>query len=291
MTVFREEARAKINLTLRVLGRRPDGYHSLQSLVAFADLADAVLLDTGKPPSLTVSGPFAAGLMGVNLLEKTHAAVMARFPGALSGHVHLEKNLPVAAGIGGGSADAGALLRALAKANPGLAKASEWLELAATIGADVPVCFTNKAAWMSGLGEIIHASREPLPEVAVVIANPMVEVAQDKTARVFKILQARPQMSDAADASWRHEPRTLGDLVSLIGSVGNDLTLAAFAVVPAARETLAALEAAPSCRVAGLSGAGPTCFGLFETPGQAEAAALRLRERHPGWWIGAAKLS
>ena len=156
ITVFTEFASAKVNLTLEVLGRRIDGplsgYHDIASLVAFArDAADEVILDTSKPVASSVSGPFGATISGRNLIDVTLAKLAHAAPDLQLGAIHLIKNLPVAAGIGGGSADAAAVLRAVRRANPDHANSVDWLALARSLGADVPVCFENSAAWMTGL--------------------------------------------------------------------------------------------------------------------------------------------
>src|SRR5262245_34650411 len=153
---FKECARAKINLTLSVLGRRPDGYHELESLVSFADVADTLTLRTGPDCRITVRGPFAADIEGPNLLERALALLRECDTGLRLGPVELEKNLPVAAGLGGGSADAAALLRAVRRANPERAEQVPWHEVAARLGADVPVCLLGKPALMRGIGDRIE---------------------------------------------------------------------------------------------------------------------------------------
>ncbi len=161
MQVFTEQARAKVNLTLRVRGRRADGYHDLDSLVAFADVGDTVSLTLGPERVVTVTGPFAAGIAGPNLLDRCLAfAGMATAPLQL-GAVRLEKQLPVAAGLGGGSADTAALLRAIRRANdrPDAAAVDDWFRLAAQLGADVPVCLENRASFISGIGETVVPRR------------------------------------------------------------------------------------------------------------------------------------
>ncbi len=177
MQVFTEQARAKVNLTLRVRGRRADGYHELDSLVAFADVGDTVSLTLGPERVVTVTGPFAAGIAGPNLLDRCLAfAGMATAPLQL-GAVRLEKQLPVAAGLGGGSADTAALLRAIRRANdrPDAAAVDDWLRLAAQLGADVPVCLENRASFISGIGETVVPIAN-LPKLPAVLVNPCVPV-------------------------------------------------------------------------------------------------------------------
>jgi len=292
---FVEIARAKVNLTLRIVGRRSDGYHALASLVAFADgPADRLTFDGARQRGLSVSGPFGGAIVGVNLLERVLdlfadavAAVGAHAPAFRLGHVHLEKNLPIAAGIGGGSADAGALLRALRLAYPELAGSIDWNALALRVGADVPVCLLNRAAFMTGVGEHL-AVLAGLPRLPVVLANPLIEVPADKTARVFRALAAPPLPTDHTDLL---PPQGLSQtaLCALIDK-GNDLEQAACAVVPVIADILAELRVTSGCRVAAMSGAGPTCFGVFDDEAAADAAARRLRSRHRHWWIATAVL-
>lgn len=283
MSPIVEIARPKINLTLRILGRRGDGYHALASLVAFADgaIVDRITLDVARPSGVTVTGPFAGGIAGANLVQTTLDLVAEADRQARLGHVTLEKHLPVAAGIGGGSADAGALLRALQRANLMRSATIDWRAIALRLGADVPVCLVNRPAWMTGIGEGIRALNEPLPRLDAVLVNPRVAVPYDKTARVFRALGATA-MEKNADA---HPPppaiSTADALIALIDG-GNDLEAAALSVVPAIADVLAALRRTPGCRVAAMSGAGPTCFGIFN---DVHAAAATLAARHPKWWI------
>ena len=290
--LYVETARPKVNLTLRVLGRRPDGYHALESLVAFADgLGDRVALDCGEPRGIAVSGPFAGGIAGANLCDTVMelvAQAAASHPLRL-GHVDLEKNLPVAAGIGGGSADAGALLRALQRANPDLSGVVDWQAIAARLGADVPVCLCNRAAWMTGIGEHLMpvASLPPLPAVLI---NPQVLVPADKTAQVFRALRAGPL--DESSAAANRNPPAIASADALIALIdgGNNLEAAARSVVPAIGDVLSALRALPECRVAAMSGAGPTCFGVFADRAAQASALEYLVKSKPDWWTAEAML-
>lgn len=288
MSEYIEAARAKINLTLKVLGRRGDGYHALESLVAFASpAADIVTLDTGRARGVVTSGPFAAAIGGRNLLEAALDLVAAAAPQVHIGNVRLDKQLPVAAGIGGGSADAAALLRALRRANPDLSGAIDWNGLALRLGADVPVCLFDKAAFVSGTGErVVPVSG--LATLDVVLVNPSVAVAADKTARVFRALRAPMIAESHIDAP---PPADLGRraLIERIDG-GNDLEQAAREVMPVVGDVLAALRASAGCRVAAMSGAGPTAFGVFDDAEAAANAAASLRARHPGWWVAVAEL-
>ena len=179
---IREIARAKVNLTLSVLGRRSDGYHDIESLVTFADIGDLVTFHPGPDWRITTSGPFAPEIEGSNLLERTLSLLRELDPGLVLGAVELEKNLPVAAGLGGGSADAAALLRAVRAANPARAGRIDWHRLATRLGADVPVCLAGVPALIRGIGDRVEPLAHQLPPLAAVLANPRVPLA---TAHVF----------------------------------------------------------------------------------------------------------
>ncbi|MGE0856347.1 MAG: 4-(cytidine 5'-diphospho)-2-C-methyl-D-erythritol kinase [Hyphomicrobiaceae bacterium] len=274
---------------MRLLGRRVDGYHALESLVAFAAVpSDRLTLDPARPRAVTVTGPFAGGIAGANLIETVFDLVALAEPRARLGHITLEKYLPIAAGIGGGSADAAAALRLLRRLNPDLAPGIEWPAIARRLGADVPVCLFDQPANMSGTGERLEPV-ETLPATDVVLANPMVPVPADKTAQVFRALAAPPLASGPAVS--KPPPRLTGRM-ELLRRVqgGNDLEPAARKVVPAIGTVLDALRALPECRVAAMSGAGPTCFGLFDDARAAAAAAADLTRAEPGWWVQATVL-
>lgn len=292
MPVITERARGKINLTLEIKGRRGDGYHELLSLVAFAGIGDAVSLDTEGPTGVTASGPFAADIAGTNLLETALALLRQREPQLRLGAVHLEKNLPVAAGIGGGSADAAALLRAVATANPELRDQVDWQALAVRLGADVAVCLGSRAAWMSGAGEVVEPLAEPLPALNAVLVNPLVRVPADKTARVFRKLAVPPHTDGVHPARIGKRPvGCRAELMALLAASGNDLEAPAIAVVPALVRVMTALSKLPGIEIARLSGAGPTCYGIFPSASAAEAAAAALKAAHSGWWVEATLLS
>ncbi len=288
MPVVTERAPAKINLTLEVRGRRPDGYHELLSLVAFAGIADVVSLDTEGPAGVRVSGPFQTEITGPNLLETALLLLRERVPGLVLGAVDLEKRLPVASGIGGGSADAAALLRAAAKANPELRDQVDWRGLAARLGADVAVCLENRASWMSGAGEVVEPLAEPLPALNVVLVNPRALVPADKTAQVFQKLAAPPHTDGVRPV--KAEKRSFGsraDLLAFLAANGNDLEAAAIAVVPALVRVMTGLGRLPKIEMARLSGAGPTCCGIFPSAAAAEVAAAALKSAQPEWWVEA----
>ncbi|HEX6980100.1 MAG TPA: 4-(cytidine 5'-diphospho)-2-C-methyl-D-erythritol kinase [Alphaproteobacteria bacterium] len=280
-----ERARAKVNLYLHVIGRRDDGYHLLDSLVAFADIGDAVTVAPAPDLSLAVKGPFAPALAGDdgNLVLRA-ARALATATGTRAGAaLRLVKNLPVAAGLGGGSADAAATLRALCalwKVAPDPAMLGK---VALGLGADVPVCVEDRPAFIGGIGEAV-APAPALPAAGLVLVNPGIPLA---TPAVFKARTgpfSRPARFDRAP----HDP---ADLALMLRERGNDLTAAATALVPQIGEVLAALAQSPACLLARMSGSGATCFGLYPDAAAAARAAAWLRERTREWWIAATRLS
>jgi 4-diphosphocytidyl-2-C-methyl-D-erythritol kinase len=270
-----EPARAKVNLFLHVVGRRADGYHLLDSLVVFPEAADLLRAAPAKDLSLAVEGPFAATLAGEadNLVLRA-AHRLADATGATAGAcLVLEKNLPVASGIGGGSADAAAALRLLARlwnvdVPPGLAL---------TLGADVPVCLGQAPARMGGIGEVL-APAPALPDCGILLANPGLAVATPAIFRARAAAATGYSPAATLPAAWPDAAAMARDLAAL----SNDLQAPAIALCPAIAEVLAALSALPGCRLARMSGSGATCFALFDTPASALAAAALTR---PGWWI------
>jgi 4-diphosphocytidyl-2-C-methyl-D-erythritol kinase len=281
-----EIARAKINLSLAVVGRRPDDYHELESLVTFADCGDRLRLSTGSDFRVTTSGPFASDITGQNLLERALALLREIDPRLRLGRIELEKNLPVAAGLGGGSADAAALLRAVRRANPDRADALPWGEAALRLGADVPMCLYGRPALVWGIGEALAPLH--LAALPAVLVNPRLPLA---TAKVFRALGAR---AVPAGRPPPLPPAALADVDSVADYIdvhGNDLEDAAIGLLPVIAEVKAALAALPGCRAAAMSGSGPTCFGIFVNRSQARAAAAVLAARHPGYWIVQAELA
>jgi 4-diphosphocytidyl-2-C-methyl-D-erythritol kinase len=267
-------------LALVVRGRRGDGFHDLVSLVTFADIHDEVTLDANAECALSVSGPFAQSIDGENLLSRTLALLREADPGLRLGSVHLVKNLPVAAGLGGGSADAAALLRAVRRANEQRAAAVPWLEIATRLGADVPVCLAHRPALVWGKGESVHLLRR-LPPVDAVIVNPRVPLA---TAGVFAELQSGPApMAEATPAP--PDFSDLDGLLDYVRALGNDLEAAAVGLLPQIGEIKALLATQAGCRFAAMSGSGPTCFGVFSSPVGAHRAALAIAAAKPSWWV------
>lgn len=274
-----ETAPAKINLTLRVIGRRADGYHELESLVGFAGVADRLSLAPGGAPELEIIGPFAAacGPVEDNLVLKATRALGERIGGLTGGRFRLEKNLPVAAGIGGGSADAGAALRLLARANNIAVDDARLASAALATGADVPVCLDPHARIMRGVGELLSGP-VAMPRIDAVLANPGVPLS---TRDVF----ARFEVSRSNFENIGPVPGRLDELIAFLDVHGNDLTAAAIACSPAVSELLAALRALPGARLTRMSGSGPTCFALFASAGEASAAARLLAAANRDWWV------
>ncbi|HET7852028.1 MAG TPA: 4-(cytidine 5'-diphospho)-2-C-methyl-D-erythritol kinase [Methyloceanibacter sp.] len=287
MTALRDTAKAKINLTLEVLGRRPDFYHELKSLVAFAELGDAVELELQHDLGLLVEGPFAGALSGDNLILTAAEAAKRAYPALKLGRFHLIKTLPVAAGLGGGSADAACALRLLARANPGSLDQESWREIAEGLGSDVPACLKSRPALITGRGEIVTPVRG-FPSCAVVLANPGVQLA---AADVYGVLTSSnllaPPEQPAESLDFRGSFERLLDHAA---RRGNDLEPAAMSLAPVIGEVLAALRGCEGAHLARLSGSGPTCFALFAAEDEAKRAAAELRAVHANWWIEATML-
>jgi 4-diphosphocytidyl-2-C-methyl-D-erythritol kinase len=274
-----EKAPAKINLTLRVIGRRADGYHDLESLVAFADIADTLTLHPSSETALAVSGPFADACapVGDNLVLKSVAAMRQHVPDLKAGHFQLEKIIPVAGGVGGGSADAAAALRLLARANA-LAPCDPRLAAAAlAVGADVPVCLDPHPRIMRGVGEELSPPLG-LPQLAAVLINPGIALpTRDVFAAFAGVSSQRENLGEV--------PREQDTLIEFLRRHGNDLTRAAVACAPVVGDLLKALTELPSARLARMSGSGPTCFALFASVAEAAAAARQLQAGHKDWWV------
>lgn len=266
---FSRFAPAKVNLYLHVTGKRADGYHLLDSLAVFPEAGDIVGAKPGEGLSLEISGPFGAALQGEadNLLLR---AARLLGPG-LGAALALEKNLPVASGIGGGSADAAAALRVLA----GLwGVEADLPELALKLGADVPVCLRSLPARMQGIGEIL-APAPGLPDFGMVLVNPGVAVP---TPAVFKARQGGFTTPPDLPEAWAD----VDAMVASLAACTNDLQAAAIGIAPVIAEALAVLTALPGAKLARMSGSGATCFAIFATPAAARAAAAKITQ--PGWW-------
>jgi 4-diphosphocytidyl-2-C-methyl-D-erythritol kinase len=274
-----EPARAKLNLYLHVTGRREDGYHLLDSLVAFAEAGDTLAAAPADALTLSIDGPFAAALQGEpsNLVLRAAHALAAAVAIERGATLTLTKNLPVASGIGGGSADAAATLRALCRLWNVRPKRDVLDRIAVKLGADVPVCLDGRAAFISGVGE----RRDPapcLPAAGLVLVNPAIPLA---TPAVF----AKRSGAFSAPARFAAGPCDAAALAALLRERRNDLTDAALTLVPAIRDMLTSLEASPGCLLARMSGSGATCFGVYADQAAAEAAAAFLGRKERGWWI------
>jgi len=285
MTALRDIARAKINLTLEVIGRRADGFHEIRSLVGFAALGDELALTPGERLELEVEGPFAAKLGGGNLVLDAAEAARQRTSGLKFGRFRLNKVLPVAAGLGGGSADAAAALRLISRLNPGL-PASAAAELAPALGSDVSVCLASRPALITGRGEKVEAVHG-FPACGVVLVNPGQSLA---TQTVYGALRSKPSPMAQGVAETLDFGGDLGALLAYALPRGNDLEAPAASLVPEITDVLQALSACQGVRLARLSGSGPTCFALFATEDEAKACAARLRADHPAWWVAAGLL-
>lgn len=288
--VIREVAPAKVNLSLRILGRRPDGYHELESLIAFAtSVADEILFTPGEDTAITTGGRFADQLTGENIIESVLRAIAEIAPSLRLGSVRVIKNLPVAAGIGGGSADAAAVIRAVRAANPDDDQQVDWPALAARLGADVPVCASSRACHVQGIGDAIAPLRD-LPRLAVVLVNTLQAMPRDKTAQVFRRLSAPPLDETRERRAVQPNFASADELIAHISETGNDLTLTAQSIAPDITDVIEVLKAT-GCRYAALSGAGPTCFGVYDGISAAQGAADAIAEQQPDWWVAASELS
>jgi 4-diphosphocytidyl-2-C-methyl-D-erythritol kinase len=289
-----EEGRAKVNLSLRVIGRRVDGYHDLESVVAFADCADRLTLAPGPELSLKAMGPLAqaCGDSSDNLVLKAAMLLSARVPDLKVGAFTLDKVLPVAAGIGGGSADAAAALRLLAKLNNLALDDPRLLEVALQTGADVPVCLASHACDMTGVGETLLPLN--LPIIPTVLVNPCVPVA---TKDVFAALGLRngELLVGATDVlrgtDWPEDGASVEDWVEALAASSNDLEEPATRIQPVIGEVIAALSATNGAWLVRMSGSGATCFAIYENTADAGRAAEKIRFDHPGWWVHAGLLS
>lgn len=283
--MLRVTAPAKINLFLHVGDKREDGFHDLQSLVVFAEAGDVLRVEPAVDLSLSIEGRFSDGLSAGpdNLIMRAAQALSAHASGNKGAHFILEKNLPVASGIGGGSADAAAAMRALVELWGLSLSREELLGVAAILGSDVPVCVESKPAWMEGRGERL-TDTGPVPSAAMVLLNPVVPVS---TAQIFKNLKSRSGTGQtfAAVPDADH-----AQIAAYAAQYRNDLEAPARALTPQIDEMLGALSARGAA-LARMSGSGATCFGLFDDDGHAHDAARALSRDHPGWWVVATRIA
>jgi len=271
-------AHAKVNLTLHVIGQLPNGYHNLQSLVGLTDFGDQIYLSPASGFDFQVTGPFSQGipLDDRNLVVRAAQFMAKKYSRELECKVVLEKNLPMASGIGGGSSDAAAVMKALSQYwSVPLPTVDELMAL----GADIPVCMSSGLTLMEGAGEQVTPLAPP-PAWGLLLINPNVGVS---TPAVFNALSRKnnPQMEKVTehcrDIGWLCNQR-------------NDLEPPAVAMVPEVAAVLDAISTTPHCKVARMSGSGATCFGVFADVNAAQTAAETLKHRHPNWWVVATKL-
>jgi 4-diphosphocytidyl-2-C-methyl-D-erythritol kinase len=279
LTIF---APAKINLYLHVTGRREDGYHLLDSLVGFAAIGDRLTVASAASFEFTLTGPFAPALANTdpntNLVVRAARALATATGRDLPCRIILEKNLPLASGIGGGSSDAAAVLLALALLWDLPSTALPLAEIARSLGQDVAACLYRRSCYFRGVGDVVEPAPE-LPSCGIVLINPMVQVP---TPAVFKARSGK--FSAPAPLV---PTKDLEQLASQLRQRRNDLYEPAVQLAPEIGDCLSAVAAAPDCVLARMSGSGATCFGLFASLAHAEAARQAIAARHPGWWTAA----
>jgi 4-diphosphocytidyl-2-C-methyl-D-erythritol kinase len=284
------DARAKVNLYLRVVGRRADGYHLLDTLVAFCDLADTITVAPAGDLALTIDGPLADAVAGEpvesNLVLRAARALAGRAGVAPKAAIRLTKRIPVAAGLGGGSADAAATLLALVDLWCVAMPEEALFDLAATLGADVPMCLAGCAAQVSGVGERLGPA-VTLPDAGVLLVNPGTALA---TRPVFAAY-ARGGLSFSAASPLDRAPPDTAALGVELAKRGNDLAAAATTFVPAIDEVRRALAATAGCRIAQMSGSGATVFALYDDVDAARSAVALIGRDHPLWWHHVGRLA
>ncbi|OHV85543.1 4-(cytidine 5'-diphospho)-2-C-methyl-D-erythritol kinase [Ensifer sp. LCM 4579] len=283
-------APAKINLALHVVGQRGDGHHFLESLVTFADLGDRVGLAPAETDRFTISGRFSRDLATTAHGRHGNLVLRARdlLRGELTGrgetagpvHLHLEKNLPIASGIGGGSADAAATLKGLLALWKARIAPERLNKLALELGADVPMCLEGRALMAKGIGEVI-TPLPPLPSFAIVLANPLVAIS---TPVIFRTLARKTNPPLVLPEGIE----TTEEWLSALAGMRNDLEPPARALEPSIEHVSDALSAAGADLVR-MSGSGATCFGLFRSDEEAAAAARRISAAHAGWYVLASR--
>lgn len=283
-------ARAKINLTLHITGRRDDGYHDLESLVAFANYGDDVRLVESRHLSLTIAGSEAASLNDEknNHILKAAKALAQRIPHLKLGAFHLTKRLPIASGMGGGSADAAAALRLLARLNHLPREHPALLDAARDTGADVPVCLEGRARIMRGIGDQLD---EPirLPRLFIVLVNPRVG---SSTPAVFgKIGLARGEHASSSNHPLIAEDLTAPHFLAKLAEGRNDMEAAAMSLEPSIGTAYHALSELKTCRLVRMSGSGATVFGIFDDCRAAAQAKKLLKLHHPAWWVRSTTLA
>jgi 4-diphosphocytidyl-2-C-methyl-D-erythritol kinase len=272
---IKEAAPAKINLFLHVGAKRGDGFHPLQSLAVFTALGDVLEIEAAPDLSLALTGPFAAGLEGEadNLVLRA-----ARALGSQGAKLTLTKNLPVASGIGGGSADAAAALRGLNAHWAGGKDEAALSAIAGALGSDIPVCLLSTPCFMEGRGEILRAA-DSMPRIPMLLVNPNVAVP---TKTVFAGLHGRSGVEMILPHGRFGDT---ADLLRFLETTRNDLEAQARALQPVIGEVLTAIAALPGALLARMSGSGATCFGIFADDACCARAAQILKAASPGWWV------
>ena len=276
-----ELAPAKINLSIKVMGRRPDGFHEIQSLVVFADCGEKLVGEMANELRLDVTGPFAGSLADEqhNLVTRAATLLGDHLELALDAHLTLEKHLPVASGMGGGSADAAAALRLLGRLYGRTVEPHQLAALALCLGADVPVCLEPRPAFMWGKGELIKRLAD-VPDFWMLLVNPGVAVS---TGDVFRLLNAQETVETAVSPPLPHWS-DLDALVEWLAAQGNDLEGPARKIAPVIGDVIAAIAETGGCRLARMSGSGATCFGIYGDEKSALAAEAAIKAVHPEWW-------
>jgi 4-diphosphocytidyl-2-C-methyl-D-erythritol kinase len=272
-------APAKINLALHVTGRRADGYHVLDSVAVFAGLGDRVAVQSSDALQLQVTGPFArhAPADRTDLAWRAAEAFYLRAGAVPAVRIEIEKNIPAGAGLGGGSADAAAVLSALDEFSGAKLPARDLAALGLTLGADVPMCLAGRALRARGIGEVI-AAVEGWPPLPLVLIWPGRAVS---TAAIFKALPKRdnPPLTDVPAAAG------VADIATWLAGCRNDLEPPALSVAPEIAFALAELRASAGCLIARMSGSGSACFGLYGDVADAERAAASIAAGRPDWWV------
>lgn len=284
MLALTEPAAAKVNLTLHITGTRPDGYHLLDSLIVFTEHGDRVHLEPSQELALDITGPYGPALAKEETARNLAFRAARAFQGACKtdagARLTLEKHIPVGAGLGGGSADAAAVLRGLQRLWQIALPAETLHTLALSLGADVPVCLTCLPSRVRGIGEEISPVGE-VPEAWLLLVNPGVPLA---TAHVFQAYRAEEtryaKPCEPPDSGWRDASA----LADWLGTQANDLETAAIRLIPEIGSLLGALRDSPGCLLARMTGSGATCFGVFADKESATRASEILGQHQPGWW-------
>lgn len=281
---LREPAPAKLNLYLHITGRRPDGYHLLDSLIVFVDLCDVLEAVPSNDITLRLRGPFAAGVdPGEGNLVMRAARLLRETTGMRAGAaMTLHKHIPVGAGVGGGSADAAAALRLLMRLWDARLSQAALYALAARLGSDVPACLASQPCRVAGVGDVLGKARLDCP-IYVVLAHPGRPLLTAEVYRAFDGAYTAASPFDCAGLS-------AADMAICLRQRRNDLEPPALCLLPEVGEVLSALNNLPACLLARMSGSGSACFALFAARAEAEEAAARLRAEHPRWWAAPASL-